>query len=169
MYEFTKIEGVVADQPLESLKNTEIDPHKLPDRWAVIADKEKVLFYKIHNRQLENLGKATISYPYEKEQNPGTTRNHLAENRSRYEPPQNSQEHEERQFLNDVSKFLDEAVEKEAYEELVITAAPQTMGIIREFLSKDVQQKVIHELDKDLSNHATKDIQSVLEKYGALA
>ena len=60
------------------------------------------------------------------------------------------QRHNERAFARHVCEFLDRAAGERAFDRLILTAAPATLGDIRDLLSKASRARVAAELDKDL-------------------
>ena len=78
-------------------------------------------------------------------------------------PPQLSpQETDERTFAKHVAQMLNEGALKQQYAQLVLVADPGTLGAIRPQLHKEVQQRLIGEVAKTLTNSPLEDIQRAL-------
>ncbi|MGF1550934.1 MAG: host attachment protein [Paracoccaceae bacterium] len=66
-------------------------------------------------------------------------------------------------FARDLAERLNAALlEKDA--SVVVCAPPKTLGEIREALREDVRGKVIHEIDKDYTNHPLDEIAKLLAR-----
>lgn len=68
------------------------------------------------------------------------------------------QRHGEKEFARRVSGFLDRKAGEGAFDRLVLTAAPATLGDIRGMLHKTTRALVHAELDKDFANLAPHDL-----------
>lgn len=166
MQDFIELKGPIATKTIEELKDTEIKAHKKPTRWILVADQGKALIFKVTDQQLETLGEAYPETPYIKEQsNDFIGRDTPRAGLGRYgkEPPHESEEHEEKLFIKELSEFLDRASQKKAFREMVICADDRTLGMIRHQLSKNLQDSVVGELHKDLVNMPVPKIEEVLE------
>lgn len=56
-------------------------------------------------------------------------------------------------FAKELAEILYDYAHKGAYDRLVIAAAPQLLGALRDELHPEVQSKIIAEIDKTLTNH----------------
>jgi protein required for attachment to host cells len=72
--------------------------------------------------------------------------------RSAYEPEVRPEDYREQQFVERVAEKLDEHHRKGEFDRLIIAADPTSLGNIRGKLSKQVQEAVVAELPKDLTN-----------------
>lgn len=78
-------------------------------------------------------------------------------------PPQLSpQENDERTFAKHVAQKLNDGALKQEYAQLVLVADPNTLGEIRPQLHKEVQDRLIGEVAKTLTNAPLEDIQRAL-------
>lgn len=67
-------------------------------------------------------------------------------------------QHREAEFVRSVAGMMDEKAKSGAYDRLVIAAAPIALGNLRKALSEHVKKTVIAELDKDLTNLPTQQL-----------
>jgi len=74
------------------------------------------------------------------------------------EPKTDPKSVEEERFLRDVVRLLERGAQDGGYDRLVLCAAPRALGELRMLLPKSVQQKVIAELPKDLTNTPLGDV-----------
>jgi protein required for attachment to host cells len=72
-----------------------------------------------------------------------------------YEPQTDPVDHREAQFVGGVAEMLDKKQREGAFDQLIIAADPTSLGNIRKKLSKQVQQALVAELPKDLTNVPT--------------
>lgn len=71
------------------------------------------------------------------------------------EPRTDPVEHRETEFVKSVASMLDRKVQQGAFDRLVIAAAPIALGDIRKAISPGVKKTVVAELNKDLTNLPT--------------
>ncbi len=75
--------------------------------------------------------------------------------RSGYEYPTDPVKHREANFVKNFAETLNRKHAEGAFSRLVLAAAPTALGGIRPHLSKDLQQAIIAEIPKDLTNQPT--------------
>lgn len=80
---------------------------------------------------------------------PGRSRSSAMEQKT--DPAQ----HREAEFVRGVAQILDEKAKAGEFDRLVIAAAPIALGNLRKVLSDHVKKTVVAELDKDLTNLPT--------------
>ncbi len=83
--------------------------------------------------------------------------------RSSVEPTDFHQIDEDR-FAADVADLLKRRAMKQDFEHLVIVAPPRTLGELRKHYHKEVTDRLVGELDKDLTGHPIADIEALLTK-----
>lgn len=67
------------------------------------------------------------------------------------EPDTDPKRVEKEKFAYRLAALLEDALNREEYRELVLAAAPRMLGDLREALSARVRERVVAELDKDLT------------------
>ncbi len=67
-------------------------------------------------------------------------------------------------FAADISDILYKKAHKGDFEKLVIIADPSTLGEIRSHIHQEVSNKVIGEIDKNLTNHPIDKIEQMLQQ-----
>lgn len=72
------------------------------------------------------------------------------------------QQNDERTFAKHIAHKLNDGALKQEYAQLVLVADPQTLGEIRPQLHKEVQDRLIGEVAKTLTNAPLEDIQRAL-------
>lgn len=83
--------------------------------------------------------------------------------RSSMEPKTDPAQHREAEFMRSVAGVLDRKALEGAFDRLVIAAAPIALGNLRKLLSDHVKKAVVAELDKDLTNLPTQNIDKHLD------
>ncbi|MHA6297615.1 host attachment protein [Devosia sp. CAU 1758] len=86
---------------------------------------------------------------------PGRSHSSVGSGRSAMEPKTDPAQHREAEFVRSVAGVLDDKAKSGAYDRLVIAAAPIALGNLRKVLSEHVKKTVVAELDKDLTNVPT--------------
>ena len=66
-------------------------------------------------------------------------------------------------FATDLSDMLYAEAHKGAFEQLVIVAAPQVLGVLRNDLHQEVTDKIIAEIPKTLTNHPVDEIEKIVK------
>lgn len=82
---------------------------------------------------------------------PGRTFDSAGTGRHAMELPTDPAREEKRHFAERLADHLDAAVSKNAFDRLIVVAAPGTLGDLRSALSDKVRSRVFAELDKDLT------------------
>lgn len=68
-------------------------------------------------------------------------------------------------FALELAKYLDLELSKNNYERLILVAPPKFLGMLRENLSKQVQQRVVDEVNKDLVSLRKDELEERLEQH----
>lgn len=69
---------------------------------------------------------------------------------------------EEQRFAKDVAMMLEKMVRDRVFDSLVIVAPPRTIADLRAALHAEVKQRIIAEVQKDLTNHPVYEIEKHL-------
>lgn len=122
---------------------------KLPhDGMVLVSDGRKALFLKNQgddvypNYQVERVLEA-IENPQMREQS-------------------NGHDQAERQFANDVADAINVVASRAEVKSIVVAAAPRTLAQLRTHLSDAVKQKILAEVNKDLTKHPVFEIEQHL-------
>ncbi len=69
---------------------------------------------------------------------------------------------EEDKFAAEVAELLRKRALANDYEKLIVVAPPRTLGELRKQYAKEVEQRLVGELDKDLTGHPVDQIEKLL-------
>ena len=69
---------------------------------------------------------------------------------------------EKERFAKELAELLYKHAHKGSYSEIVLVAAPTVLGTLRKELHKEVADKVIAEVDKDLTKHPVYEIEKLV-------
>ena len=137
--------------------------------WVLIADSEKALFLRNDldemNPDLNVVRIEEQENPSDREQSanrPGRMQDTGVGQRSALDDTDWHELAKER-FADDLADILYKQAHKGAFKRLVIVAAPQTLGALRPKLHKEVVEKVVAEVDKDLTNHPLDKVEAMLK------
>ncbi|MBL4758532.1 MAG: host attachment protein [Rhizobiales bacterium] len=89
---------------------------------------------------------------------PGRTFDSSGQGRHAMETPTDPHRHEQQIFAQSLAHLLEEHRLKKSYEQLIIVAAPKTLGDLRAEFTKPVSDMIINTLDKDLTKVAIHDL-----------
>jgi protein required for attachment to host cells len=137
--------------------------------WVIVADGEKALYLVNAGTpaevRLELARRKEIENPPTSEQ--GTDKpgrfDDAGIGRSAVDDTDWHQLEKER-FAEDLADELRKDALANRFSALVIIAPAKTLGTIRQALHKETQDRLVADLDKDLTNHAIADIEKILSK-----
>lgn len=94
---------------------------------------------------------------------PGRSFSSVGSGRSAMEPKTDPVAHRETEFVKAVAATLDRKHQSGAFDRLVVAAAPIALGDLRKALSPAVKKTVVAELNKDLTNLPTAQLDQHLD------
>jgi len=140
-------------------------PH---DAFVVVADGRKMLFFRNDgDADYPNLIVERVRQqdnPPNREQatdGPGTSFSSVGQGRSSYQETDFHQLEEDR-FAAETAERLKKRALANDFEALIVVAPPRTLGELRKHYHKEVSDRLIGELDKDLTGHPVEDIETAL-------
>jgi protein required for attachment to host cells len=136
-----------------------------------VADGTQARFY-LHERPGEALKAAPypamgIENPKTSEQGtdrPGRSFNRVGPGRAAMENPADWHQQAEDRFARDVAERIEGILGEEPAWRLILVAAPETLGELRQALSPQTRQRVLGELAKDFANEPEKRLNQALEE-----
>lgn len=138
------------------------------DVWVVVADGEKALFLRNEGDRkypnLEVLRSVHEDNPPTHEQGtdrPGRFSDGPTLHRSAVEETDWHRIEKER-FAKSIAERLYRAAHRGEFERLVVAAPPVVMGEMRKEFHKEVEQRIIGEVPKTLTNHTIDEIEKIL-------
>lgn len=138
--------------------------------WVVVADGEKVLFLRnktdTQDPALDVHDKDTQDNPKDIDQSanrPGRMPDVGHGQRSALDDTDWHELAKER-FAADLAKTLYEKVHAGEIERIVLVAAPQVLGDLRQELHQEVKDCVVAEIDKTLTNHPVDEIEEIVSR-----
>ena len=82
-----------------------------------------------------------------------------------YESKTDPKQQQSINFAKRVAEYLDYARKTNKLHNILIVAAPQFLGELRQHMSDGTMEMVVFELDKDLTKHSVEDIRTHLPKF----
>lgn len=139
------------------------------DAWVVIMDGEKALF--LRNEGDEKFCNLRVFREFAQDNPPtreqGTDRpgrlNDPLGNKSAVQETDWHRVAEDR-FAEEISGRLYQLAHKGRFDELVLCAPPKLLGTLRKSLHKEVRDRIVAEIDKDLTGHPISEIENILMK-----
>lgn len=131
----------------------------MPTTWIVIADgaRARVLAQPKDYAALEpafeqeELTGTTAQSKEIASDRPGRSFDSGGQGRHAMEPATDPQRHAKFEFARDLAERLEKAAATQRFDRLVLVAAPQALGDLRDLLPKSVHAKITAEIDKDLT------------------
>lgn len=82
---------------------------------------------------------------------------------STYQPAKTPVQHETEIFAREVCAELQQAYNQQRFRELVLSASPEFLGVLRKQLSSQLQQAIVFELNKDYTQLPPDQLQAQLQ------
>ncbi|SEL32216.1 host attachment protein [Roseovarius nanhaiticus] len=140
-----------------------------PGTWVLICDGEKALFLRNDgDAQAPDLNVVRIDEqdnPKDIDQSanrPGRMKDDGVGHRSAFDDTDWHELAKER-FASDLADRLYKQAHSGKFDRIVIVAAAKTLGALRGELHKEVQSKIIAEIDKDLTNHPLDKVEQMIK------
>jgi len=166
-----KLTGKLIENDLKSFhqKPDLIRGHRTPRILILIADSELAQFYKKTDHHMELIGEAE---PDQIHIESGINNKFMGRMvsaagstvRHKFEPHMEESRQNNMAFAHDISDFLDKIESKDIFDRLVIIAAPRMLGDLRSHFGKNLQKKIVAEVDKDLTKLESQDLEKALKK-----
>ena len=137
--------------------------------WVVVTDSEKALFMRNltdhQNPNFEVTEKETQENPSDTEQSANRPGRMPDTGPGQMSALDDTDWHElaKERFAKDLSDKLYADAHKGAFEQLVIAASPQVLGVLRSEMHKEVTDKVVAEIPKTLTNHSLDKIEDIIK------
>lgn len=138
------------------------------DGWLVVADGEKALFLK--NEGDEKYPNLQVFREIEQENPPN--REQAANRRGRFNDGPNVHRSAvddtdwhhlgKERFAKDISEKLYKYAHAGRFDALVLVAPPMVLGEMRKELHKEVTDKIVADVDKELTNHPVHEIEELV-------
>ena len=128
---------------------------------VMVADGAKLLLFRNEGDEkyavLETLDHARQDNPATAEQGtdrPGRSFSRVGEHRSGYDETDWHQQRED-EFARDAAERLEDMAKAHPEAGIVVIAAPRTLGEMRGHYGRETAQRLVAEIDKDLTDHTT--------------
>ncbi|KKB10017.1 host attachment protein [Devosia chinhatensis] len=133
--------------------------------WVLIADgtQARVLQHNGPGKGLSAVEGLGWSIPPLQSQDIDTDRSGRGPTGGAMEARTDPAQHREAEFVRNVAGALDSQAKSGAFDRLVIAAAPIALGNLRKVLSDHVKKTIVAELDKDLTNLPTQQLDKHLD------
>ena len=135
---------------------------------VLVADGRKMLFFRNHGDE-NQIDLRTESHDARKDRKdreiktdaPGTTKQSAGYGRSTYEEPDFQQQEEDR-WIKDAADELKARVLRNDFEALAIVAPPKALGVLKKWLHKEVERRIVCAVNKEMSGRPIPDIEALL-------
>ncbi len=136
--------------------------------WIVVANGEKALFLRNDGDEVHpNLSvfkKETQDNPLTHEQGTDRPGRMFDGGHGHRSAVDNADWHElaQEDFASDLADMLYKRAHAGRFDEIILVAAPNALGQIRKELHKEVSDRIVAEVDKDLTNHPVDEIEKIV-------
>jgi protein required for attachment to host cells len=164
-----EVTGKIAPNNLRVLRNRQhlAGGHENPRVWIVVADKEIARVYARKKGGLELIGEIEpVEDAVTELNNKSIGRNKSSGDssvRHKYEPHMNESRQKALSFVHELSGWLKRMEAEDVFDHLVIAAPPEILGDMRAELDKHLRERVIAEIDKNLTRFNERTLQQELD------
>lgn len=156
-------EGFKALSEKYSLRNG----RRIPRIWVIVADKHLARIFRKPDGHLELIGEAFSEDVTSHLNNRSIGRIFSSARNAvqhKFEPHMAQSRLTEVLFVQSLAGWLDDAEEAEAFDRLVLIAAPQLLGSLRSVLGRKVQSKIVAEVDKNFTKYNERELRAALDQ-----
>ena len=82
-----------------------------------------------------------------------------------YQPAVTPSEHEAQKFANDISQYLQQAHQAGRFQQLVIAASPEFLGVLRDKIDPQIKALIKREVNKDYTHSNGQELRAQLEAH----
>lgn len=143
--------------------------HLVPRIWVLVADGHRMRAFRKTSGQLELVAEARPSPSRRAGRIPDDAMGRVGSSaggtiRHKLEPRMDEGRKAVRSFAEDIAAWLDGAVAENAFDRLVLAAAPKMLGELRRVIAAPVQARIVAEVSKDLTKMDERALAAELEK-----
>src|SRR3954454_2260883 len=140
---------------------------------VLVADGRKLLFFRNHGdeNQIDLRTEAHDARKDRKDRDiktdaPGATKQSAGYGRSTYEEPDFHQQEEDR-WVKDAAEELKARALRNDFDALAIVAPPKALGVLKKYLHKEVERRIVCIVNKEMSGRPIPDIEALLNGHTA--
>lgn len=136
----------------------------LPTTWIVAADDAKAHIFAREDGHLKPVSDLVAHDDAEIEINNrtvGRTGSSMTE-RHKYEPAMQQSRQRDLSFAHQVAILLNDAAARQAFDKLVVVAAPKMLGYLRDELNDQTRKHIAAEVNKEYANLPSRELQEKL-------
>ncbi|MBU0800165.1 MAG: host attachment protein [Alphaproteobacteria bacterium] len=132
--------------------------------WYLVANSQNALIFRADKNRLEQV--AYITPKNEPATAKRRTSGHQPGGEGSVYYSSNPQDrlngHDEKLFISEVADWLVHASDDRQFTNLIIAAAPKTLGYIRDLFDQRLKAKIVQEIDHDYTNAPLTEIENLL-------
>ena len=138
---------------------------------VLVADGRKMLFFRNHGdeNQIDLRTEAHDARTDRKNREiktdaPGTTKQSFGFGHSTYEETDFQQQEEDR-WVKDAADELKARVLRNDFDALAVVAPPKALGVLKKYLHKEVEKRIVCTVNKEMSGRPIPDIEALLNGH----
>ncbi len=141
--------------------------------WVLAADNSRARIFETTRRTVLEKEIETMVHPAGRqsvqeliEDRPGRSPHpSTSEKRVAYAPTVDPKKHEVQQFARSLAKLLNNGARENKYQKLYVVAPPSFLGMIRSELDGQSRERIIAEIDKNVTQFKMEEIRKYLPEY----
>lgn len=138
-------------------------PGQHPVMWVLVADEGVA---KVYVRGGQNLTLRSEIFPPVVQMDEeldndtiGRTENSTTGQRHKYEPSMNESRQDEMEFAREICFWINKSAQNDEFEKIIVIAAPRMLGMLRPGFSAVVQDRILVEINKDMTGRDLKSLE----------
>lgn len=155
-----KLSGEISQKgpPPVPEESAAISGYKVPKMWVLVADSKQANIFHKRQHHLEKIGEIEPE-PIADDRLQGSAGGGLMRGDAHNEVLR----HHESLFMKELAEFLDVKATAHEFDRLVVILTPRMLGMLRMYLSTQVETRIITELHKDLTDLNEKQLYEYLD------
>lgn len=145
-----------------------VGQHKVPRVWIIIADKHMAKIFSKAGNSIEMIGEAWPSENKQEDMKDKNTGRIMSPSGKilhiEYEPAMSPIRRKAFRFAHEIADWLDNSLQKDAFDRLILVAPPQTLGDLRAAINKPVLSRLVAEINKDMTKLNENDLGESMNK-----
>ena len=139
-----------------------------PTKWVLVANGNRACVLAIEGRdKVSLLTQHHAESPPTRDlvsDRPGRSFDRMGAGRHAMEPPSDAHRRTKVVFVQEIATYLDRARQRNHFQQLIVIAAPATLGVLRKNLAKPVLDAIVREIPVDLTHYRIDQLPEYLKK-----
>jgi protein required for attachment to host cells len=135
--------------------------------WIVVADRSRARIFSVETPKGPLIELADLVHPEARAHERDLTSDRPGRSRDQHvlSPPHSARDQQAQGFAREIADELEDGRHNARFEQLLVVAAPDILGMLRKTMSTSVAKTVTLEIDKNMTQHDPADIRKLLPTF----